>query len=575
MSGVIGAQFFLLGGLFAEEYHLSPGGDDSQSGLSGHPWKTLAYAVTRLHPGDTLWFHEGEWNERLVPAVSGTEGEIISFRAAKGESVTLDGTGIDFSGLVGLVDLSNRSYIRIEGMRIENLSASEVGKVPVGILIQGESVGCEIVGNTITKIASTAPVDADLLGRDAHGIAVYGNHIRPIGKLLIRNNQLFDLTLGSSEAMVVNGNVDGFSILENHVHHCDNIGIDAIGYEGIAPEEAEDQARNGLIAGNEVDHIASAGNPAYGTDSSAGGIYIDGGKDIVIERNDVHHCDIGVEVASEHKDKITHHITVRSNLLRENLTAGLFIGGYNQNTTGSAEDCKITQNTFYNNDTDSQGDEYGQIYLQFRVNRCVFANNIFYQSHVKIDGENRYNLMLVQYNTSGSENVFDYNQYYGPDVPVWIIEKKWKEGWGEYDVLDFGGEHEAWGDPGFINVVGGDFTPTLIDSGDAGRVGGHERDYKGNSRLYGAGPDRGAIEAGSKPEASPILHSMNTGGESGFIQLEWLAPEGYLMDLEVSVDLSDWFVVSGEDSVVSSGVSRQRLVDADAGNQAFFRVRMH
>jgi len=575
MIGVAGLQSMLLGQSLASEYHLSSEGNDSQSGLNGHPWKTLNHAVAQLIPGDTLWFHSGTWNERLIPSVSGTEGKWISFRVMKGETAILDGAGLTFSDIAGLVDLSNRSYIRVEGLTIQNLSTSEAGKVPVGVLIQGESIGCEIVGNTITNIASNAEVDSDKLGRDAHGIAIYGNHTQAISRLLIRKNELFNLTLGSSEAMVVNGNVDGFSILENHVHHCDNIGIDAIGFEGTAPASAVDQARNGLIAGNEVHHIASAGNPAYGTDSSAGGIYIDGARDIIIERNNVHHCDIGVEVASEHKNKITQNITVRSNILKENLTAGLFIGGYNKNRTGSAEDCKITHNTFYNNDTNSQGDEYGQIYLQFRVNRCIFANNIFFQSQPKLDGGNRYNLMIVHYNTTGTGNTFDSNQYYGPDIPVWIIEKKWIEGWDDFNELSFSGSHEAWGDPVFSNAAAEDFTTTLIDTGDASQITPHERDFKGNRRLHGVAPDRGAIEVGSNPEPPSTLKSKKTGNVTHPIQLEWLAPEGYLINLEVSNDLQNWTIIPGEDSIASSGISRQRMIETIVKKHQFFRTYTH
>ena len=72
--------------------------------------------------------------------------------------------------------------------------------------------------------------------------------------------------------MIVNGNVDGFQITNNHVHHNDNIGIDAIGHEGVAPVPAYDQARNGVIRGNRVHDISSAGNPAYAGDLGANGI---------------------------------------------------------------------------------------------------------------------------------------------------------------------------------------------------------------------------------------------------------------------------------------------------------------
>ena len=176
--------------------------------------------------------------------------------------------------------------------------------------------------------------------------------------------------------MVINGNVDGFEVRGNTVRDCDNIGIDCIGFEGTAPGGAVDQARNGVVSGNLVFNIATAANPAYGGESSAAGIYVDGGESIVLERNRVHHCDFGIEVASEHLNKITRFITVKDNVIHENLQTGLIIGGYNNNSTSDAKDCLIANNTFYNNDTIAGGDEWGQIHLQFRVRDCTFVNNV-------------------------------------------------------------------------------------------------------------------------------------------------------------------------------------------------------
>ena len=371
--------------------------------------------------------------------------------------------------------------------------------------------------------------------------------------------------------MVINGNVDGFRVLENHVHHCDNIGIDAIGFEGTAPNGSTDQARNGVIAGNHVHHISSTGNPAY-TDTSAGGIYVDGGTGIIIERNHVHHCDIGIEVASEHQNTATSHIDVRSNIIRENLMAGLFIGGYNNSTTGDAENCKITHNTFYNNDTDPDGDEYGQIYLQYRVKNCTFSNNILYHSITKGLPDDAFNTFIIHWNTTGTGNVFDHNLFYGTDTPVWVLNDVWLEGWNAYNNHALSGASEAWGDPGFTNAAGLDFTPTTKDTGDDGAGHTSERDFNGKARKQGLKTDRGAIEVGAMLHALPSLQINQVGAT---VILGWNAPLGYYMDLEHSDDLKIWHVIPGEDSVVSAPLTRQRLVGIDDAPHVFYRVRMH
>ncbi len=568
MLKIIGLSLLLPFHAQAADYHLSPVGSNGDNGSKAAPWKTLSHAAAMVQPGDTVWLHTGTWNERLVVPTSGTQGAMITFRAIQGETPEIDGTGIVFSDIAGLVDLSNRSYIRVEGLKLKNFTTAVAGRVPVGILIQGNSVGCEIVGNELSYISSTAPVNGQLLGRDAHGIAVYGNASTSISNLLIRGNELRNLTLGSSEAMVINGNVDGFRVLDNHVHDCDNIGIDAIGFEGIAPSGAVDQARNGVIAGNHVHAISSAGNPAYGGDTSADGIYVDGGKDIIIERNHVHHCDIGIEVASEHKNKVTSNITVRSNIMRENLLAGLFIGGYNKDSTGDADGCKVTFNTFYNNDTLTSGDEYGQIHLQFRVTNCTFSNNILY--HTISKGGN--NLFIVHWNTTGGGNVFNSNQFYGTASPVWVLNDDWTEGWSDYENHAWSGAQEAWGDPGFLNAASLDFTPSLVDTGDGSAASATERDYNGMARSHGSAPDRGAIEVAAAPYGLPSMQIQKI-GPGGL--LNWTAPIDYYMDLERSDDLQNWYATPGEDSILSAGTVHQKTEDLAAQPRQFYRVRIH
>jgi hypothetical protein len=88
-------------------------------------------------------------------------------------------------------------------------------------------------------------------------------------------NELDHLTLGCSESLTVDGNVQNWSITNNLIHDNNNIGIDAIGFEGVSPSTSTDQARDGLISGNTIYNITSYGNPAYGNSYSSDGIYCD------------------------------------------------------------------------------------------------------------------------------------------------------------------------------------------------------------------------------------------------------------------------------------------------------------
>ena len=207
-------------------------------------------------------------------------------------------------------------------------------------------------------------------GGDAHGIAVYGNLAdHPIADVVIRDNQLFNLELGSSEALVVNGNVTGFLIQNNLVHDTNNIGIVAIGYEGTAPDPSVDSARNGIIRNNTVYNVDSYGNPAYGTDRSADGIYVDGGRDVLVEGNIVHDVNVGLEFASEHHGRSTSFVTARNNLVYDATAIGVAIGGYDRHR-GFTEGTVIVNNTVV--ETDGV-----ELLLQFDTRDNVIENNIF------------------------------------------------------------------------------------------------------------------------------------------------------------------------------------------------------
>ena len=133
-----------------------------------------------------------------------------------------------------MISVDGQRYVEIRGFEIRGHTTDQTGHNPVGILVTGASDHVSIVGNVVHDMGTTF---RGRIGGDAHGIAVYGNLAdHPIDEVVIRGNELFNLTLGSSEALVVNGNVTGWLIQDNVVHDTNNIGIVAIGYEGTAPD---------------------------------------------------------------------------------------------------------------------------------------------------------------------------------------------------------------------------------------------------------------------------------------------------------------------------------------------------
>lgn len=477
---------------------MAPDGNDSSNGSASHPWRTIQHSVESVTGGDTVTVHAGIYCESIYLDRAGDlkKGRLVLAAASK-EKVIISGKGLAED--TSLIHLRDCSGVTIQGFELTDLTSSTSGKTPVGVQVSGGCKGITIANCEIHHIASTATVNRKKNGRDAHGIIAYGDDPEPISDLKILNNHLHDLTLGSSEALVVNGNVDGFEVKGNVVHDCDNIGIDCIGFEKVSPDLSTDQARNGIVSQNHVYNIATKGNPAYGQDSSAAGIYVDGGRSIVIERNEVHDCDFGIEVASEHKGKISEEITVRSNVVHQNLQAGLIMGGYNKGSTGDVGRCLVSNNTFYDNDTRADGDEWGQICLQYRVSNCVFRNNVLVHN-LKKKGE--YSLMLVHWNKTGGNNLFHHNQYFGSGIPIWISHDEWIEGWADYEKHPISGVEERLGNPQ-IDTPGTDWSlkpgSPCIDTGDSSKIQPAELDLIGNIRVQGTGVDRGAIES---PEAT-------------------------------------------------------------------------
>lgn len=249
----------------------------------------------------------------------------ITLRGEKG--AIMDFSGVDASG--GAIKIENRQNITIAGFEIKNIQGKNT---PTAIQIEGTSKNIRILDNNIHQVENNS---------NAHAIAVYGRKSTPIQNIEIAGNKIHDLRLGSSEAVVINGNVDKFQITDNQIYNSNNIAIDIIGGERVS--SGNDRARNGLIARNDISNISSKSNPAYRGNRSAAGIYVDGGTDIEIVNNRVQNSDYGIEIASERKGMNAERIKVRNNELTSNFLAGISLGG------GSSSNGGITDSIIENN----------------------------------------------------------------------------------------------------------------------------------------------------------------------------------------------------------------------------------
>ncbi|MFZ4695177.1 MAG: right-handed parallel beta-helix repeat-containing protein [Verrucomicrobiia bacterium] len=99
-------------------FHVDPDGDDSRAGAGpDSAWKTLGHAAGKVRPGDTVLVHAGTYREYVILRTTGDKGKPITFAAAPGERVFLD--GVDRNRSVAF-RLANKHAIQIEGFRFAN-----------------------------------------------------------------------------------------------------------------------------------------------------------------------------------------------------------------------------------------------------------------------------------------------------------------------------------------------------------------------------------------------------------------------------------------------------------------------
>jgi hypothetical protein len=469
-------------------YWVAIDGDDAGPGTRDEPWATLQHAADSVGPGATVYVGEGAYEQRVEIRGSGTPGRPITFAVAPGERVVLDGSSLEVPpGQNAMIAIDSQHFVTIRGFEITGYRSDVSGHVPIGILVTGAADHVRLVGNVVHDMGTTFQ---GRNGGDAHGIAVFGTAgDHPIEEVEIVDNELANLTLGSSEALVVNGNVKDFRIEGNKVHDTDNIGIDVIGFEGTAPDPTVDQARDGIVRGNVVWNVDSYGNPAYGNDRSADGIYVDGGRDILVEGNTIHDVNIGIELASEHAGRSTRNVTARNNLVYDSTAIGIAIGGYDRRR-GSTEDCVIVNNTVVNTD----GIE---LLVQFDTRNNVIANNVIVAGarHVFVQNDYREN----------EGNVLDHNLYFsvdGSSTGTW----QWKGvGYDDFDrwsTRSGNDRHSTFADPGFEDAAAQDFSlragSRAVDAGAFLAASG-ATDLRGDPRAQAAGIDLGAFEQTAPP----------------------------------------------------------------------------
>jgi hypothetical protein len=468
-------------------FYVATTGNDSNSGTQATPWRTIQHAADTARAGSTVYVRGGIYEELVNINASGNASDgFVTFRSYPGETAVIDAAHFTPSGRSGVLTIQNRSYVRIVGFEIRNFRTAEHRLSPLGISVMGAGSHIELLKNNVHHIEQNFDGrDAPGRGGNGFGIAIYGTDAKtPITDLIVDGNEVHHLKTGSSESLVVNGNVTNFRITHNVVHDNNNIGIDVIGFERTAPDPAVDQARDGVVSGNRVYNITSRGNPAYQNDESSDGIYVDGGTRILIEQNVIHDVDFGIELASEHRNRATSYIMARNNLVYHCHTAGVSIGGYAPER-GHTDHSAVVNNTLYENDTSAT--RSGEFQMQWNMADNVFENNIVYAGPRCLITLNR-----SQFDKNHPPAVIDHNLYYcasGAEASTWAGASATVTGFDKYVESTGNDRHSRFLDPHFIDTAAKDFhlqsDSPAIAAGTSDGVPVGELDLEGSSRVKG------------------------------------------------------------------------------------------
>ena len=535
-------------------YYVAKNGNNSNNGSLNSPWKTIQYGVNQLLSGDMLHIKAGTYEEKLDVDVSGTAAAYITIRNYQNDNVILDAINSNNDNAILWTD---NAYLRIQGLHFTNNIINFAG----GITLQGAAHHIEILKNKISNIKFSADPNAAVTNNtNAVPLGIYADSVTDsIHNILIKGNEVFNNQTGYSENISAGGNFSTFIIEDNIVHDNTNIGIDIGGNYKTVNVPHLDQGRYGVVRNNLVYNCNSPYSPAAG-------IYIDGGRDIIVENNICHSNGYGGEIGCEENGS-TSNVTFRNNIFYNNFYTGMHIGGYDPETTGIVLNSNVYNNTFYKNDTGSNFS--GEIALT-KLKDCRIENNIFY-----ISNQNLFmNTSRTQVNLT-----LDYNLVFadaGSNATEADVNGSTMSLANFYSNTGYG-SHSNFGNPMFANANSDNFhindNSPAIDAGNPNYITNNMNingititnvDIDNEPRVNGivdCGADESSVTLGKED------YAFNT------IKVYPNPTQGkvYLPDNLMN---SNYTVISVDGKLIQKGVLTTSSIDFSKYNQGLYFVRL-
>jgi len=202
-------------------------GDDANDGSMDRPWRTVAYAVSHLEGGHTLYIRQGTYhlasgdvngtydpNRDVLSPPSGEAGKPTVIRAYPGEEAVVDGSKLFTNHWNGVIGISTKAHIRIQDLTIIGTYALDKDGQPPS----GGFCGAALDGHGYADIFIAGSDDIEIRNvvmRQSTVSCLYANSST---NLVILGNELDDCNKAGCEEVLSISNCGQVEVGENHVH---------------------------------------------------------------------------------------------------------------------------------------------------------------------------------------------------------------------------------------------------------------------------------------------------------------------------------------------------------------------
>ena len=184
-------------------------GNDSNAGTLSKPWKTINKANQSLVPGDVVYLRKGSYQETIKPLNSGSSEKYITYASYGSENVTI--TNVTYG-----INLSNKSYIMIDGINVDGENIGDSSNVTTWVLIEGGSNNV-IKNSDFIRCRGWGGIS---IKSNGHHNKILNNTMKYCGSYARDNGDMIEIVSGNYN--IIEGNTasyGGHNILRVDGHH--------------------------------------------------------------------------------------------------------------------------------------------------------------------------------------------------------------------------------------------------------------------------------------------------------------------------------------------------------------------